>query len=141
MILACVLCSCGNDPVSISVDVSLAGWQPGERYSLNYYNTDTISGRNISVFIVHRRQLSPGEGFIPLTITTVTPQGKEIEEVWTFYPDLRLRDKTSVWHESRQLYRSDAVLGEAGEYTFTFSLDSGEEVRGIKAVGVEISRE
>ena len=126
-----------NDSGAVSVNPR--GWKPNDAKVIKYANTDTLSSRSIKIFMIHESSMRSICDSLPLLVTTLSPDSLEITEPVTFH--LCFRDNGiagSEFIECGQTYRSGAILQE-GTYTFSVRHNNPSSVKGIRAVGIEIS--
>jgi hypothetical protein len=141
-ILHCVLplaamigCSRGAD--SVVADVNRAGWARGTEYSVVYYNRDSLSERELSIFVLHDRAFAEEVDYPVLTIETTTPDSLTFSEKLTFRPDMP--DGKNLLHETVRPYRSHVILSRKGLYTFTFSHNNYRAVEGVRGIGLQFN--
>ena len=118
---------CSGRPESRAVAVNPCGWKSVEEREVSFVNSDTVSLRELSVFA--------GCDSLPLEITVHTPDSLLFIErvVLPFGTDAAegtVRQRT---------FRSHGVLRREGTYRFAVSHTSGTPVRGLRAVGIEIT--
>ncbi|HJE08904.1 MAG: hypothetical protein KBB03_08090 [Tidjanibacter sp.] len=137
MALCCMLLSagCSGRPESRAVAVNPCGWKSVEEREVSFVNSDTVSLRELSVFAVTGGRCSAGCDSLPLEITVHTPDSLLFIErvVLPFGTDAAegtVRQRT---------FRSHGVLRREGTYRFAVSHTSGTPVRGLRAVGIEIT--
>lgn len=129
------LTACNSGSISLSTPVDPYGWSHGEDKRVVLSNADTVSLRNIYVFIAYDRMAQqPDE--LNIEMTVVSPDSLTLTE--TFRMVLGDAKRSGKMNVSRRLYRSDAVLDRMGEYSFSFRHVQGEPMKGIRAVGIEI---
>lgn len=115
-------------------DVDPRGWHTDAPATVTILNTDTLTKYDISLFV--RVDNTFAAKTLPVTIKTITPDSIHFEET------LNLRLKPSAnsrkdFYETLIPYRSDAVLGRTGEYTFEISTRT-DGVSGIWAIGIAL---
>lgn len=133
----CLLLSagCAGRPESRAVAVNPCGWESGEVREMSFVNSDTVSLREFSVFAVTGGRYAAGCDSLPLEITVHTPDSLLFTErvVLPFGTDAAegtVRQRT---------FRSHGVLRREGTYRFAVGHMSGTPVRGLRAVGIEIT--
>lgn len=129
------LTACNSGSVSLSAPVDPCGWSRGEEKRVVLLNADTVSMRNLYVFVAYDHMMySDG---LTLQVSVTSP------DFLTFTDTVRIAveapERNGKMNVSRRLYRSDAVLDRMGEYSFSFRHVQGEPVKGIRAVGIEIT--
>lgn len=134
------LAGCVSDNPRGVADVDPAGWALGEEVRVTIDNSDTVSLRRLSVFMLHGAEALDGRA-VELAITTLTPDSLTITESMMFYPTTgeKAGAGASQLMESVQTYRSDVVLRRQGQYIFDISHRRAQSVKGVRAVGVEIT--
>lgn len=120
-------------------DIKGSCWEQGRSYSVTHSNPDTLALYDMSVFVVHGKTLPERIDSLPLTITTLTPDSTTYSESWVIYPRAE-EGRTAAWQETEQLYRSRIRFAMEGDYVFTFSHTLPEDIDGITAIGIEITR-
>lgn len=127
-------CSSGSDSLSAAVDP--CGWRQGEEREFVFRNTDTVSLRELSLFVVSGGRRSGGCDSLALDVTVRTPDSLEYTErvVVPFRPD------GDAGVAGCRVFRSHAVLMQEGEYRFVVGHRAQELVRGLRAVGIEITK-
>lgn len=129
-----LLAACKNEGVSVGAPVDPRGWNYGEEKTVVYMNTDTISLRQLSVFVVRDAGWKVEE--LDLEVTVVTPDSLAMTET---VPIIRKSSESSRrLNTVSQVYRCDVVFNKIGEYRFALGHHVAEPVRGIRAVGIEI---
>lgn len=131
-----------SDDYYSAVETDPAGWHYFETIEFDYHNRDTVSLRNIYVFILADENYAERHEPVSLEITTTSPDSLFHTETWTLIPvlpDEPYRNRTKKYCEYEQLYRGDVRLSKEG--TYHFAIAHGEPVpkRGIWAVGMKIT--
>lgn len=139
--VALMFASCGHRQGPLAADIERSNWEAGKTYSLVYNNEDTLSLREINIFVVHERFFAERVDSLPIMIATQTPDSIIYSEVWNLYPEPAVPGQTAVWHETKAIYRSSVLLSQGGDYTFTFSHMLLEDLNGVVAIGVDIVEE
>ncbi len=132
------LSSCAHRGDSVAANVDVSGWGSDTEYSVVYNNRDSLSLRELSLFVLHERSFATTNDSLLLTITTVTPDSLVWSEELAFYPDRLKTAEAGRFHETARPYRSRVTLGRKGPYTFTFSHRNTIPVEGIKGIGLTI---
>ena len=114
-------CSSGSDSLSAAVDP--CGWRQGEE-------------RELSLFVVSGGRRPGGCDSLALDVTVRTPDSLEYTErvVVPFRPD------GDAGVAGCRVFRSHAVLMQEGEYRFVVGHRAQEPVRGLRAVGIELTK-
>lgn len=140
MLLFCLelLTGCVGVSNSESVAVNPVGWGRSELKTVVFENRDTLSPRDIVLFVTHENDFSERSGSFTLDITTVTPDSLSYTEQLLFTDAVRQRCGNG-YTVSSKIYRSHALLGSVGEYRFTIGHNEIIPLRGVRAVGVEVA--
>ena len=109
---------CSGRPESRAVAVNPCGWKSVEEREVSFVNSDTVSLRELSVFAVTGGRCSAGCDSLPLEITVHTP------------------DSLLFIERVVLPFGTDAA---EGTYRFAVSHTSDTPVRGLRAVGIEIT--
>ncbi len=135
---ALAVCRCSHTCESVVADVDITGWGNDTEYSVVYDNMDSLSQRELSIFVFHERSFAAATDSLLLTVTTVTPDSLVYSEEWVFRPDRRRAEGYAAFHETVAPYRSRVVLGRKGAYLFTFSHRDASPVKGLKGIGITV---
>lgn len=130
-----------EDGNSIAAEVDAEGWNYEDAAELVYYNTDTLSLRQLSLFV--RADGGFAERNAPLTfeISTLSPDSLFVSETWTLYPERGGAEFLSKqYYDYEQPYRCNALLSKKGIYRFRVSHSEAEPIAGIWAVGINITK-
>lgn len=129
------LCAgCTSEVTAVSAEVNPSGWDRKQIVQAIFPNKDTLSMREIEVFMLSNGRV--GSDSLELFLTTVTPDSLTVTERIVLYPS-REPDNTR-YHQTSTPYRSNVLLAKAGEYRFEFRHEYISPVEGIKAIGVNI---
>ena len=130
MALLCVGCLAPRSADMASVDGRC--WESAAEIKVE--NIDTISLRNIAVAIRYNSNF--GEATLPLNIKVVAPDGRTFEEPFTLHLE-GVKRATTISQSVAIPYRKSALLAMKG--TYTFFLEPSLSVKGVEAIGVEIT--
>lgn len=137
VILILCLGGCGKRAVCLSADTDPRGWEAGEDAVVGYENRDTVSLRDLSVFIKHRKDFSKQVDSIVLNVAVISPDSLVFNEAVTVFP-------TSGGHrgysESKHIYRRRVRFPREGTYKFAVSHTAARPIEGVAAVGIEITK-
>ena len=131
-VVAVAMCSCLAPQNSLMVGVDMRSWSGAE--SLTYDNSDTLSLRNLAIALRYNDNFK--QAVLPLKIGITTPDARHFEEV----VELRLSHPSAaltVATTESVPYRTDVLLSQKGDYTFTFEPQT--EVQGVEAIGIEFN--
>lgn len=128
--------SAGN---SAAAEVDPAGWHRNDVRTVVFPNTDTVSLRNIEVFIVCDETFAYSNDSLVLSVTTTTPDSLRAAETLVIRPADKGHVESPGYREYSFPYRNDALLSREGDYLFGFSHD-GTVVKGLKAIGVTVKK-
>jgi hypothetical protein len=131
-----VMTACGYDDNAHVADVNPNEWLPGDTVHITVANADTLSVRNLSLFVRYNSQLR--QSALNLHVSTTTPDGTRHSEHFSLHGLSLVHDKNG-YGEADALYRSDVVLAQAGNYKFAFT--PADTVVGVSAIGVLITPE
>ncbi len=106
---------------------------------MEYENSDTLSFRDIEVFVVCDRNLVRRHHRLPLVVECIAPDSTSERFEWTLLTNTAGERTTATQTELKQTFVKNARLKQRGRYKFNISLDSSTTVRGIRAIGVEVS--
>ncbi len=128
---------CGRSESRYS-PVDPTGWNGADAVTVCISNTDTLSLRNMDIFVAY----DPANtecGEVTFEITVTTPDSLRFTDTL----GLRLPDSGATagnaMHTATAAYRHDARLLREGEYIFTIRHTSPQPLRGIRGVGIETS--
>ena len=127
-----LFCSCLAPQNVEMVNVDAKSWDKAK--SLTYDNSDTLSLRNLNITIRYNDDFK--QATLPLKIEVTTPD----ERHFTDTVQLKLHHPStalSVATTESLPYRTSVLLNQKGRYTFSFEPLS--KVRGVEAIGVEIT--
>lgn len=139
-VVAWVTCSltftgCKESVGSVCAPVNPGGWNAGEEKRVIFLNSDTVSFREIKLFVAYDGSLEyPDELNVEVGITT--PDSLVFTERVSVPFSCRRERGLNV---SSRTYRADVVLDKTGEYGFSFRHGNPEPVRGVRAVGIEVT--
>lgn len=134
-----LILGCGgvSDSVGYVADTPIREWREG--VSIEIPNDDTLSRRDIDIFVKHQPQCELES--VRLRIYTSSPDNT------IHYDDVTLPLHRSTWgrRSSSQVnispYRKDVVWRQRGIYKVDiFPIDTIAQISGIEAVGLTISR-
>ncbi len=132
LILLTTGCTCEVN--SVAVEVNPSGWTGGQTVQAIFPNRDTLSVREISVFMLCCGRT--GSDSLELFLTTITPDSLSVTETIVLYPSAAVG--TTRYRQVTRPYRSNIILGKTGEYHFEFSHEYIPSLEGIKAVGINV---
>lgn len=130
MALLCVGCLAPRSADMANVDGRC--WESAAEIKVE--NIDTISLRNIAVAIRYNSNF--GEATLPLNIKVVAPDGRTFEEPFTLHLE-GVKRATTISQSVAIPYRLSALLATNGLYTFI--IEPCAVVKGVEAIGVEIT--
>lgn len=136
-IICCIFSSCMAKNEAVATAVEPSGWQTDNVKVIKYHNSDTVSLRDIRVFVMHNDVAISGINALPLTITTISPDSLILTEDWTFGMVHTENTKNNL-NELSAVYRSRVVLQNEGEYIFNFKHNNNKPVEGIWSIGIEM---
>lgn len=130
---------CASENNAAAADVNPKGWEKDDYALVNYYNSDTVSFKDIYVFLVYNDSFSDHANFLDLEISVTSPDGIIMTEDWIYYLSGSKKSKIySGFGEDSYPYRFQVKLSETGNYSFGFKHKSPESIKGIKAIGIEM---
>ncbi len=117
-----------------------SGWSAGNPAVIVYDNADTLSLRQIELFLRHSRDIETS--LLPLVVKTVSPDSL----CWHDTVYLEVRDaggrfngrRRGDGYEYTQAYRSDALLSRPSKYTFVAWPCADASADGFRGVGVKL---
>ncbi len=125
---------CISEHNSTFTAVEPEGWSAPAQ--LNIENVDTLTKRNITIYMRYRPSRELVE--LPLTITTTAPNGATASDEVTLYP---ARNKSSRWSSTQLLevqYRINVVWSQTGRYRV--EIEPKQEQRGVELIGINITQ-
>ena len=130
MALLCVGCLAPRSADMASVDGCC--WDSAAEIKIE--NIDTLSLRNIAVALRYNSNFR--ETVLPLNIKVVSPDGRTFNEPFTLHLE-GVKRATTISQSVAIPYRLSALLATKGFYTFI--IEPCAVVKGVEAVGVEIT--
>lgn len=129
------LTGCKESVGSVCDAVNPCGWNTGEEKRVIFLNSDTVSQRELKLFVAYDGSLEyPAELNVEVGVTT--PDSLVFTETVPMPFACRHDQGLNV---SSRIYRAGAVLDKEGEYSFSFRHGNSEPVRGVRAVGIEVT--
>lgn len=140
VLLFCImtLIGCMGESNSKTVAVNPVGWERSELKTVVFENRDTVSLRDLVLFVTHKNDFLESCDSLLLEITTFTPDSLSYTEQFLFTGDVQQRCGNGYTVSSKR-YRSHALLGREGEYRFTIGHNEMTPLCGVRAVGVEVT--
>ena len=126
-----------HDNISVSVPTDPSGWGTGSMRVVRFQNHDTLTPRNLTLFVVHDSRTTDDTHTVDIEVEMHTPHGAKFSEDVTVSVDHP--DEKNTIRQSCRTYRTDAILNDTGEYRIVLKNKTLHQLRGVRAVGIEIT--
>ena len=136
MMFAITGCGTGSG-VSISVPIDPTGWDTGSMRVVRFQNSDTLMLRDLKLFVIHDNKISDYTNELEFGVEMHTPGGKRFNE--NVKVEIDRSDEKNTMRESSRTYRTGVILSDTGEYRIILKNMSQHPLRGVRAVGIEIT--
>ena len=137
VLLMFAMSGCGTDSTSMSVPIDPAGWKHGSMRVLRFHNTDTVSLRDITLFVVYDNRAAEAENCLDMEIEVHSPGGTKFNENVKVAIDRP--DEKNIIRQSSTTYRRGVRLIDSGEYRIILKNRNSLPIRGVRAAGIEIT--
>ena len=128
---------CGTQSTSMSVPIDPAGWRSGSLRVLRFNNTDTVTLRDLTLFVVHDNRAAGYETCLDMEVEVQSPDGTKFNE--NVKVEIDRSDEKNIIRQSSSTYRREVRLKDSGEYRILLRNRNSLPVRGVRAVGIEIT--
>jgi hypothetical protein len=132
------LTGCISAVEEVAAETDPSGWDKSHSAVVRFDNRDTVSVRNIDIFIVCNDLSARNHDSIGLSVTTLTPDSLRTVETITLYTAGSDGDGNAGYYHVSRPYRHEAVLSKEGEYLFEFSHEYETPLKGVKAIGITV---
>lgn len=131
---AVVAAGCSGPQESVSTAVDPGGWERDGVREMVLLNADTVALREIAVFALTDGGSVARCDSLRLEVTVCTPDSLRLTE------RVVLPFGEEYGSVTRRIFRSHALLSKEGPYRFAVRHTSDRPLRGVRAVGIEITK-
>ena len=141
LLTALLSSSCISHHGSSATALEEQEWQARKTYTLEYENSDTLSIKNIDIFIICSKWFPEKYPRLPLKVECITPDSISGMFEWSLITDCANVKKTATQIELKQTFINNALMKKQGIYLFNISLDSSTTVKDIFEVGIDVTKQ
>lgn len=135
-LIALSMVSCmGDDKLSMVADLDPAQWREAVQFEI--LNSDTLSMRDISVFVRYKPSFQRIDSLALHVVTIAPDQARVVEQLTIFFP----RTSDDLWRRrlyGEATYRKAVRLSQMGDYRVL--IYPQQAAQGVEAVGITLRK-